>query len=304
MGGEVIGGEPGWSATARPLSRFARRHGRPQAVFERVAALASPQAPNQRLAVARYRRHAPTYENDTALGDVYRRLAVAALSPRRGEVVADVGCGTGRNFPLVQEGIGPDGQLIGVDLCPQMLARAEALVRHRGWRNVTLIASPAEKAAFPAHADAALFCGAHDVMRSRPALESVIRQLRPGARVVAGGPKWAPPWSPWAPVTNLWTWQLNRRYVTTWEGFGRPWTVLARLIPDLDVWPVFFGGGYLASGTLPRTRAGPNSRARLRAETGASSSSGSESSFAGTADMQLAGDTRSAARLAAVPAFE
>ena len=211
-------------------------------------------APDQRLAIAQYRHNAPTYDDETAPGDAYRRLAVAALKPARGEVVADIGCGTGRNFSLLEQDIGPDGGLVGVDLCPQMLARAEALARRRGWRNVTLITSPAEEAAFPGPADAALFCGVHDIMRSPRALENVIRQLRPGARVIAGGPKWAPPWTPWASMVNLWTWQLNRRYITTWEGFGRPWTHLARFVPDLEITPVFLDGGYLASGTLPRTK--------------------------------------------------
>ena len=95
-------------------------------------------APDQRLAIAKYRHNAPTYDDDTAPGDAYRRLAVAALKPARGEVVADIGCGTGRSFPLLEQNIGPDGELVGVDVCPQMLARAGALVRRRDWRNVTL----------------------------------------------------------------------------------------------------------------------------------------------------------------------
>jgi ubiquinone/menaquinone biosynthesis C-methylase UbiE len=239
-----------------------RRAEKPGGCVSPMWTLASRGAPDQRLAVAKYRRNAPTYEDDTALGDAYRRLAVAALAPKRGGVVADIGCGTGRNFPLVEQGIGHDGELIVVDVCPQMLAQAEALVRHRGWRNVTLITSPAEEAAFPAPADAALFCGVHDIMRSPRALENVIRQLRPGARVVAGGPKWAPLWTPWASMLNLWTWQLNRRYVTTWDGFGRPWTHLVRFIPDLEITPVFFDAGYLASGTLPETKWRPNVRVK------------------------------------------
>ena len=128
-----------------------------------------------------------------------------------GRVVADIGCGTGRSFPLLEQNIGPDGELVGVDVCPQMLARAEALVRRRDWRNVTLLTSLAE-AAFPRPADAALFWrSARHHALAACALENVIRQLRPGARVVAGGPKWAPPWTPWALMVNLWTWQLNRR---------------------------------------------------------------------------------------------
>jgi hypothetical protein len=114
---------------------------------------------------------------------------------------------------------------------------------------VTVVAVPAEEADVPFAADAALLCGTHDILRSDAALANVLRHVRPGGRVVAGGPKWAPWWRPGAAAMNVWTWQLNRPYVTTFEGFDRPWTRLARLLGDLDVEEVLFGAGFIASGT-------------------------------------------------------
>jgi demethylmenaquinone methyltransferase/2-methoxy-6-polyprenyl-1,4-benzoquinol methylase len=210
--------------------------------------------PDRRLALEEYRRNAPTYDAETAFGDACRRRAVHALALEPGEAVADVGCGTGRNFAFVEEGIGSAGRIIGVDLCPEMLAIAHARVADHGWRNVTLLSSPAEEAELPAVVDAALFCAAHDVMRAPRALETILRQLRPGGRVVAVGPSWVPPLAPWAPFLNSCTWEINRRYVTTWEGFDRPWSHLERLVPDLEVETVLFGAGYLAVGTVPRRR--------------------------------------------------
>jgi ubiquinone/menaquinone biosynthesis C-methylase UbiE len=207
------------------------------------------------VARERYRHNAATYDEDTAAGDAYRGLAVAALDPKRGEAIADVGCGTGRNFSLIEEGIRAEGRLIGVDVCPEMLEVAQAGVRRSGWRNVELIASPAEAVDLHTEVDAMIVCGAHDVMRSPRGVENIVRQVHPGGRVVAAGPKWAPPWLPWAPWVNLWTWQLNRRFVTVWDGFDRPWSHLARFTPDLHVRPVFFGGGYVASGTVAKRRA-------------------------------------------------
>jgi ubiquinone/menaquinone biosynthesis C-methylase UbiE len=160
----------------------------------------------------------------------------------------------GAQLRLCGEKIGSDGRLIGVDLCPEMLAIARARVADGGWRNVTLVTSAAEEAELPTVADAALLCAAHDVMRSPRALENVLRQLRPGGRVVAVGPSWVPPLAPWAPFLNLCTWEINRRYVTTWEGFDRPWSHLERFVPDLDVETILFGAGYLAVGTVPRRR--------------------------------------------------
>jgi ubiquinone/menaquinone biosynthesis C-methylase UbiE len=39
--------------------------------------------------------------------------------------VVDIACGTGLNFPLIEEVIGPDGRIVGVDLTDAMLAQAQ-----------------------------------------------------------------------------------------------------------------------------------------------------------------------------------
>jgi demethylmenaquinone methyltransferase/2-methoxy-6-polyprenyl-1,4-benzoquinol methylase len=40
-----------------------------------------------------------------------------------GETVIDVACGTGLTFALIEDLIGPDGRVIGMDLSPEMLAK-------------------------------------------------------------------------------------------------------------------------------------------------------------------------------------
>jgi hypothetical protein len=132
-----------------------------------------------------------------------------------------------------------------------MLAHAQERVERHRWQNVTLIEAAAEAAAIPVKADAALLCGVHDIMRSPLALARVVGRVRPGGRVVAGGPKWVPWWRPESLVMNASTWQLNRDYVTTFEGFDAPWSHLAGLLSGFEVEEVFFGGGYIAAGTRP-----------------------------------------------------
>jgi SAM-dependent methyltransferase len=210
-----------------------------------------PDRPSPRVARERYRTQAPGYDLLTLAGEPYRDQTVETLDPQPGESIVDVGCGTGLNFAAIEEGIGPDGTLVGVDLCPEMLSAAAHEADRRGWRNVTLIPAPADLVELPVAADAALFCGTHDVLRSPAALENVLHQLRPSARVVAAGPKWTPPWRPDSLAMNACTWQINHSFVTTFEGFDRPWSHLARLVPDLQVEECFFGGGYIAAGTWP-----------------------------------------------------
>ena len=71
---------------------------------------------------------------------------------------------------------------------------ARERIDQEGWHNVTVEQSPAEDAQIAPIADAALFCAVHDILQSPDALRNVLSKLRPGARVAAGGGKWAKPW--------------------------------------------------------------------------------------------------------------
>jgi SAM-dependent methyltransferase len=221
-----------------------------------VRQTAAGAAPNRARSLARYGAMASNYELRTTSGDVWRRDLVKTLAPRRGETILDVGCGTGRNFAQIQERIGPQGRIIGLEQSPEMLAQARARVLRQGWTNVELVCAGAEEAEIAATADAALLCAVHDVMRSPDALANVLRYVRDGGRVIAGGPKWTGWREPGALSLNLSTWRLNRECVTTFEGFRRPWSRLADLVPELRVDEVYMGAGYIASGqatTRPMT---------------------------------------------------
>jgi ubiquinone/menaquinone biosynthesis C-methylase UbiE len=230
------------------LPEIARLRGLCAAVVT-LRQLAVKAAPNRVRALASYETMAAGYELRTASGDQWRRQLVERLAPRHGDVVLDIGCGTGRNFEQLLKRIGPGGRLIGVEPSPEMLAYAEALVRRREWTNVELVCAGAEEAVIPATADAALFCAVHDVMRSSAALANVLRYVREDGRIVAGGAKWAPWRQAGAVSLNLSTWRLNRECVSTFEGFHQPWSRLAELVPDLQVEEVYSGGGYIASAT-------------------------------------------------------
>jgi len=60
--------------------------------------------------------------------------AIAALQP--GEVVLDLGSGAGIDSFLAAERVGPTGRVIGVDMTPDMLARARDNVRAVGATNI------------------------------------------------------------------------------------------------------------------------------------------------------------------------
>jgi len=197
-------------------------------------------------APALYRRIAGSFDLSTAWLEPYRRRAVSQLRLQPGDVVVDVGCGTGLSFAAIQSAIGPTGRLVGIEPSPEMLAAARARVADAGWANVTLLEVGAEEAALPEPADAVLFAFTHDVVRSPEALANVLRQVRPGGRLAAAGPKW----SAFAPHLNPLVWQVARQFVTTFDGFRRPWAELERAVSDLAVEEAYFGCVYLASGKV------------------------------------------------------
>lgn len=207
--------------------------------------------PDRQAALFCYREHAPAYDEDTDWAEPDRIRVVELLRLSPGDVVLDVGCGTGLCLPLARERVGAEGRVVGIEQSIDMLARAHERVERAGWTNVDLILGSVEDVEIPVVADAALFSFTHDVLRTPAALENVVAHLRPGARVAAVGPMWAP-W--WAPGMNLLIWYVTSQYVTTFEGFSEPWSHLAALVPGLEVERQELWGRFFAWGTLPPQR--------------------------------------------------
>ena len=195
-----------------------------------------------------YGEHARSYNRDTGAFQRYRRAVVEALPLRRGQVVLDVGCGTGLCCGLLREKVGPRGAVVGIEESPEMVTVAREHIASQGWRNVTVVESSAEDAQVAVTADAALFCAVHDIMQSPEALTNVLTKLRPGAPVAAGGGKWA---APIMVAANMMTSVLHAPYVRDFNGFDRPWGHLEQLVEDVSVREVAFGNGYVMTGRTP-----------------------------------------------------
>ena len=193
-----------------------------------------------------YTRDATSYDSRTSAFDGFRRRLVDLVPLRRGDVVLDVGCGTGLLFEQVRARVGAEGAVVGVDASREMLAEAAARVATQGWSNVLLIQAPVEHARLPV-VDHALFCATHDVLQSDAALDNVLAHVREGGTVAATGGKWAPPW---AVALNAGILALHSPFIRDFAGFDRPWARLEPRLAGMRVQEIAMGGGYLAAGTV------------------------------------------------------
>jgi len=109
---------------------------------------------------ALYRRRAKNYNLSANLYYLvgireyaYRKRAVEALVLKSGDVVLEVGCGTGLNFGLLRNKVGPEGRIVGIDLTFEMLSVAKQRIVDNGWENIDLIQCDAASYDFPDHLD-------------------------------------------------------------------------------------------------------------------------------------------------------
>jgi ubiquinone/menaquinone biosynthesis C-methylase UbiE len=138
--------------------------------------------------VARYDRLARFYRRLEFLFLITphaRRKAVSALELRPGNVVLEIGAGTGRNLRYLVDAVGPTGRVIAVDASPGMLGQARRLVDDRGWQNVELLQQDAAELEFEDEVDGVLFSLSYSVIPNPlPALAAAWERLRPSGWLV------------------------------------------------------------------------------------------------------------------------
>lgn len=155
-----------------------------------------------------------------------RRRAVTRLGLSGGDTVLEVGCGTGRNLPLLVGAVGPQGHVIGVDASAGMLAEAGRLAARRRWGNVELLHGDAAEMDIDSQVDAVLFSLSYSVLPERePVLQRAWDFVRPGGRLLvmdAGLP---------ANALGRFLAPFAERVATAFPGdpYSRPWEDLARL---------------------------------------------------------------------------
>ena len=197
-------------------------------------------------AVDHYRKLAPRYDHRTRWIDTIRARTIQALALRPGETVVDAGCGTGWCLPRLAAAVGSSGRVIGFDPSPDMLERARARMAGEAGA-LELAQATGEDVRLPARPDALLFSYTHDLIRSRRALANLLGQAAPGARVAATSTKL---YAPWLVPANWYLRLTHRGYITNFDSFEAPWSLLAEMLDDFRVETSGWTQHYVATGRV------------------------------------------------------
>jgi demethylmenaquinone methyltransferase/2-methoxy-6-polyprenyl-1,4-benzoquinol methylase len=201
--------------------------------------------PNQ-ISIERYRRVAAGYDASAHFTMPLRLRTIGLLALAPGDVVLDVGAGTGLSFAPLLAAVGERGRVLAFEQSPEMCEQAEARVRREGWGDrVWLRCTSAEEVRLPQPCDAALFNYVHDISRSPQAVDNLMRQIKPGARIAIAGMKFFP-W--WTGPLNLLAWLKNRPYNANPADLWSPWDRIAPWCDGFERWSTQWGMGYIARG--------------------------------------------------------
>lgn len=110
-------------------------------------------------------------------------FSLGRLSP--GERVLDLGAGAGTDSLVAAQMVGPSGRVTGIDMTPQMVAKARAAAAELGVDNVEFLEGEAEELPFPdGDFDVVISNGVVDLIPDKDAVFSeLFRVLTPGGRL-------------------------------------------------------------------------------------------------------------------------
>src|SRR5581483_9086218 len=102
-----------------------------------------------------------------------------------GERVLDLGSGAGTDSLVAAQMVGPGGRVTGIDMTPEMLAKARAAAAELGVANVEFVEGEAERLPFPdASFDVVISNGVIDLIPDKDAVfTELYRVLAPGGRM-------------------------------------------------------------------------------------------------------------------------
>ncbi len=121
-----------------------------------------------------------TREAEERPGEIFR-----AMRLKDGDVVADLGCGTGWYARRMAAQVGPRGRVYAVDIQPEMLDLLRGYLKTEGVLGVTpVLGTETDPRLEPGLLDWLLMVDVyHEFQQPKPMLEAIRRSLKPGGKV-------------------------------------------------------------------------------------------------------------------------
>lgn len=162
---------------------------------------------------------------------------------------AAAGSGPGGSFPYLVDAVGPAGEVVGVEMSPEIAINATGRIEENRWKHVQVIVADARTVELKGKFAGLLMFAAAEVYASPEALANLVRYLKNDARVVAFGAKLSH--RGLGKVLNLLfrsLWKLS--FSSTPPLNHEPWAPLTDRVDELRVEEYFFGCMFLAWGKM------------------------------------------------------
>lgn len=215
-------------------------------------------SPDRTRSLANYARLAGQYDRSVHRILRLRFETIHSLDLKPGESVLDVACGTGDTLLELARRVSPGGRVVGVEQSEEMAAIASAKVRQSEFGGlIDIHVCPVEELLGSSLFDAVFMSFTHDVLQNPRAVDRLSELARPEARIAIAGMRFLPWW--WAAPVNLFTAFRARKYLTTFRGLRKPWSLLVPYAPNLQIQQTYLVGTcYRGFGNLAKRSERPN----------------------------------------------
>jgi SAM-dependent methyltransferase len=183
-----------------------------------------------------------------------RQKAVAELQLKPGSRVLDAGCGPGGTFPYLVEAVGRAGEVVGVEISPEVVINATRRIGANGWNNVRIVVGDGRTVKLDGKFDGLVMFAAPDIYASADALANLLPYLNADARMIAFGAKLSR--RPLGQVFNLLFRSLMKlSFESTPKLTYEPWSIFGGELSEVHVEEYMFGCMFLAWGQLRKSKA-------------------------------------------------
>lgn len=207
--------------------------------------------------IAHYMTHqgAPWLERPEREEEERPDLVLRALGLQPGEVVADLGCGTGYFTWRMARAVGAQGRVYGIEIQPEMLDLLDRNMKARGVTNVVPVLGTVTDPQLPQSVDLVLMVDVyHEFSHPAEMMAAVCRRLKPGGRVVLIEYRREDPSVPIKPLHKMTAAQVRKemslhplKYVETVRSLPRQHLIVFRRTADTAAAP----GGQRGRATNP-----------------------------------------------------